>query len=260
LDGRRWNREVVSETSATGERELMATWLAVLTIQCLGIIVPAPGWDVEQDTLPALEEVLERYVEAVGGREAIEKLTTRVMTGRLVTDLPSRQPPVYESDGFVIYAKLPGKYLLEYQLSDSSTHRDGYDGRTCWSRARSGEIDVDAHYDRRFAWLLNPQNALRMRDYFPDMRMRGVSTVEGRSAYQVAIDDDVSHTLHFDAETGLLVWLGYNRYLGDYREVDGVLFPFRYEISRKGGSSTYVIDSVEHNVPIDEAEFAAPTR
>jgi hypothetical protein len=58
----------------------------------------------------------------------------------------------------------------------------------------------------------------------------------------------------------LLVWLGYNRYLNDYRDVDGVLFPFRYEISRKGGSSTYFIDSVEHNVPIDDAEFTPPTR
>ena len=235
----------------------MATWLAVLTIQCLAIGVPV--WNAEQDTLPALEEVLERYVEAVGGREAIERLTTRVLTGRLVTDLPSRQPPVYESNSFVIYAKLPGKYLVEYQLSDSGTHRDGYDGRTCWSWAE-GEVELDAHYARRFAWLIDPRNALRMWDYFPDMKMRGVTTLEGRSAYQVAIDDDVSHTLHFDAETGLLGRLGYNRELSEYREVDGVLFPFRYAISRKGGSSAYVIDSVEHNVPIDDAELAAPVR
>jgi hypothetical protein len=238
----------------------MVTWLAVLMIQCLGIVAPAPRWDAEQDTLPTLEEVLERYVEAVGGREAIERLTTRVMTGRLVTDLPAEKPPFYESVGFVIYAKLPGKYLVEYELSDSSTHRDGYDGRTCWRRPVSGEVELDAHYDRRFAWLIDPRNALRMWDYFPDMKLQGVTTVEGRPAYQVAIDDDVSHTLHFDAETGLLVWLGYNRYLTDYREVDGVLFPFRLEYSRKGGSSTFVIDSVEHNVPIDDAKFAAPIR
>ena len=235
----------------------MATWLAVLTIQCLAIGIPV--WNAEQDPLPTLQEVLERYVEAVGGREAIERLTTRVMTGRLVTDLPTRQPPVYESNSFVIHAEVPGKYLVEYQLPDSSTHRDGYDGRTCWSAAGS-EVELDAHYDRRFAWLVNPQNALRMRDYFPDMKLRGVTTLEGRSAYQVDIDDDVSHTLFFDTETGLLVRLGYNRELSDYLEVDGVLFPFRYAISRKGGSSAYVIDSVEHNIPIDDAEFAAPVR
>ncbi len=150
----------------------MGTWLAVLTLQCLAITATAPGWEAKQDTLPTLEEVLERYVEAVGGREAIEKLTTRVITGRLVTDLPSRQPPVYESVSFVIYAKAPGKYLVEYALSDSNTHRDGYDGQTCWKRPASGEVELDARYDRRFAWLIDPRNALRMRDYFPEMVLR----------------------------------------------------------------------------------------
>lgn len=236
----------------------MATWLAVLTIHCLAIGPVAPGWEAKQDTVPKLEEVLERYIEAIGGREAIERLTTRVITGRLVTDLPTRQPPVYESNGFVIYAKVPGKYLY-VQQSARGTHRDGCDGRVCW-RLAGGEIELDAHYDPRFAWFADPQNASRMWDYFPDMRLRGTGTLEGRSVYLVDIDDDVSHTLYFDAETGLLVRLGYNREIDDYREVDGVLVPFRMAISRKGGSSTYIVETIEHNVPIDDAELVAPIR
>jgi hypothetical protein len=236
----------------------MLSWLGVLTIQCLAIGAAAPAWDAKQDTVPTLEEVLERYVEAVGGREAIERLTTRVITGREVTDLPSRQPPVYESDGFEIYAKVPGKYLY-VQQSARGTHRDGCDGRVCW-RLAGGEVELDAHYDPRFAWFVDPRNALRMRDYFPEMRMRGVATLEGRRAYRADIDDDVSHALYFDAETGLLVRLGYNRELDDYREVDGVLVPFSMAISRKGGSSTYIVETIEHNVPIDDAELVAPIR
>jgi hypothetical protein len=217
-----------------------------------------PGLEARQEAVPTLEEVLERHIEAVGGREAIEKLTTRVLTGRVVTDLPTRQPPVYESNGFVIYAKVPGKYLY-VQQSARGTHRDGYDGRVCWRRAGE-EIELDAHYDRRFAWFVDPQNATRMWYYFPDMRMRGAGTLEERPVYLVDIDDDVSHTLYFDAETGLLVRLGYNREIDDYREVDGVLVPFSMAISRKGGSSTYVVDEIEHNVPIEDSEFAAPIR
>ncbi|UCC71649.1 MAG: hypothetical protein JSV86_14860 [Gemmatimonadota bacterium] len=236
----------------------MATWLAVLTIQCLAIGGAGPATEARQDTLPSLEEVLERYVEAVGGREAIERLTTRVLTGRLVTDLPTREPPVYESDGFTIYAKVPRRYLY-IQQSAWGTRREGYDGQNCWSWA-GADIALDAHYDRRFAWLVDPQNALRMWDYFPDMRMRGVATLEGRSAYLVDIDDDRSHTLYFDAETGLLVRLGYNRKLRDYREVDGVLVPFRMALSRKGGSSTYIFEKIEHNIPIEDAQLAAPIR
>jgi hypothetical protein len=97
-----------------------------------------------------------------------------------------------------------------------------------------------------------------MREYFPDMTVAGAATLDGRLMYRVDIDDDPSHTLHFDVETGLLTRLGYNRELHDYREVDGVLVPFSMAISRKGGSSTYVFDEIEHNVPIDDARFAAP--
>ncbi|MGD2218183.1 MAG: hypothetical protein PVJ64_15605 [Gemmatimonadales bacterium] len=234
----------------------MTTWLAVLAIQWLAVGTTGLGWQARQDTLPTLEEVLQRHIDAVGGRQAIERLTTRVMTGRLVTDLPSREPPVYESNGFVIYGKVPGKYLY-VQQSVRGPHRDGCDGRECW-RSAGGEVELDAHYDPRFAWFIDPQNATRIWDYFPDMRMRGAATLEGRLMYLVDIDDDVSHALYFDAESGLLVRLGYNRKIGDYREVDGVLVPFSMSVSRKGGSSTYIIEEIEHNVPIDDGEFAAP--
>jgi hypothetical protein len=120
------------------------------------------------------------------------------------------------------------------------------------------DISLDAHYDRRLAWFLDPQGALRMGAYFPDMKLRGAERLEGRLTYVVDIDDDPSHALYFDAETGRLVRLGYNRELADYREVDGVLVPFRMSISRKGGASTYHVDSIEHNVPIEDARFDAP--
>jgi hypothetical protein len=207
------------------------------------------------EALPSLLEVLQRYVEVVGGREAIRRLSTRVMMGRLVTDLPSRQPPVHESNRFSIYAKVPDRYLV-VQQSETGAHRDGCDGEMCWS-ATGSDVQLDTRCDRRFAWFVDPRGALRLREYFPEMKLQGVTTLQGRSTYRVDIDDDPSHALYFDAETGLMVRLGYNRELSDYREVDGVRVPFRLAISRKGGSSTYVFEKIEHNVPLDDARFVA---
>ncbi len=236
----------------------MFTWFALLTIECLAIFAAASTGEMGQDTLPKLDEILERHIEAVGGRAAIEQLTTRVIVGRLVTDLPTWEPPVHESNAFRIYGKVPRKYVL---IAESAwgTSRHGFDGEVCW-KLDGAEVELDAHYDPRFAWIADPQNALRMRDYFPELRVVGTRTFEGRLTYRVDIDGDESHSLYFDAETGLLVRLGYNRELHDYREVDGVSVPFRMAISRKGGSSTYIFDEVEHNVAIDDAEFAPPVR
>ena len=211
----------------------------------------------QEDTLPTLQAIIERHIETLGGRDAIEKLTTRVLEGRLVTDLPTEQPPVHESNGFWLYGA-PGKYLY-VQQSSSSTRREGFDGDICW-RADSEGISLDHDYYRGIAWLVDPQNALRMREYFPDMKVVGTRTLEGRTVYRVDIDAKESHALYFDVETGLLTWLGFNRELRDYREVDGVRVPFEMAISRKGGSSTYYFDKIEHNVPIADAKFAPPTR
>jgi hypothetical protein len=90
------------------------------------------------------------------------------------------------------------------------------------------------------------------------MRLRGRAALGGRAVYVVDVDDDRLHALYFDAESGLLVRSGYNRELGDYREVDGVMVPFRVAQSRKGGSSTYMFDTIEHNVAIDTSLFAMP--
>jgi len=234
----------------------MKTRLAVLAVLSLMIGGTAPGRAAEQEAVPTLEEVLERHVDAVGGREAIEKLTTRVLIGRLVTDLPTRRPPVHESNGFVIYGKAPDMYLM-VQQSGRDIHREGCDDRRCWSWS-GGELRLDAHHDPRFAWFADPQGALRMWDHFPDMRLRGARTLQDRRVYRVDIDDDESHALFFDAETGLLVRLGYHREVDEYTEVDGVLVPFRMALSRKGGSSTYFVERVEHNVPLDDTELAAP--
>jgi len=64
--------------------------------------------------------------------------------------------------------------------------------------------------------------------------------------------------IFFDVETGLLTQIGNFIELLDYREVDGIKVPFSISISRKGGSSTFVFENIEHNVFLDEKKFAKP--
>jgi hypothetical protein len=226
-------------------------FLGLLLVQLL------PAGEVSaQHTSPAVDQILERYIEAVGGRDAVAKLRTRVMTGRLVTDLPSRSPPVYEEVSIEIRAASANGYLVTEQ-SAGGTRWDGFDGAIQWSQD-GVRVTLHDRVDVRFAWLVDPQNALRMREYFPDLRLRGSRRLEDRLVYVVDMDNDESHALCFDAASGLLVRLGYNRELGEYRTVDGVQVPFRVALSRKGGSSTYVFDRIEHDVPVDASLFAVP--
>lgn len=217
---------------------------------------PPPATTLEDDA-PKLGEILARYVDAVGGADAIAGIESWVVQARVVTDLPTWDPPVFEVETLTVYSEAAGRYLIVHQ-TPRGTVLEGCDGATTWKRDVDGKaFDVGA-VGGRDAWLIDPRFPLRLREHFPDMAYLGTATLAGRFVHVVDIDDDHSHRLYFDAETGLLARLGYNQTIFRYGEVDGVKVPFEVEHSRKGGSSTFVFDSVIHNVPIDERLFSPP--
>ena len=198
----------------------------------------------------------EKYIDAVGGHKAIEKLSTRVCIGKVTTDLTSRQKPIYESQYFEAHSKLPSSYRTE-TWTDAGNHIRAYDGKVGWMKDKYWIGRDDSAGKRRMDWLLNPQNALRVEEYFPNLTMKGTQEVRGYTVY-VLESPALHRPLFFDTESGLLIGFGHNWEIHDYREVDGVLFPFKIYMSRKGGSTVYEFETVEHNVEIYDSIFVMP--
>lgn len=217
---------------------------------------PPPATTLTEDA-PTLDAILERYVEAVGGEGAVAGIESRVIHARIVTDLPTWDPPVYEVDTLTVYAEASGRHLLIHR-TPRGTLLEGCDGATVWKRDFDGEAFEVGDVGGRDAWLIDPRFSVRLREYFPDMVYLGTATLAGRSVHAVEIDAHHSHRLYFDVETGLLARLGYNTTILRYGEVDGVKVPFEVEWSRKGGASVFVVESVLHNVPIDDRLFSLP--
>ncbi len=227
----------------------------------VGLFVAIPSvvaaGEVTPDTLPTVNQILERYVTAVGGREALERISTRVCIGKEITDLTSRQRPIYESHYFKAYAKIPVSYCTE-EWTDAGTNRRGYDGQVGWIKDKCGAKRDESAGKRRFDWLLNPQNALRIEEYFPSLTLEDTQHVRGHTVY-VLKSPELHQPLFFDTTTGLLIGIGHNWEIHDYREVDGVLFPHRVHLSRKGGSTVYEFSEVKHNVMVNDSIFTMPT-
>jgi hypothetical protein len=208
----------------------------------------------QQESL-TLEHILERYVEAIGGQEAIEKLTTRVSKGRFIDDRPYAGPK--KVIPFETFSKIPDKSLLILKHPEN-TEREGFDGNIRWRLDNNGLVRRENQERSQMDYFLDPQNALRIQEYFPGMGLMGKVKLRGHTVYVVGNSRKSPHyTLYFDVETGLLIQIGYYE-LHEYQDVDGVRFPFRLEYSRKGGSNTYVFDDVRHNIPIEEKRFAMP--
>lgn len=221
---------------------------------------PAPA----TPELPGAEAIVERYVAAVGGADALAKITSRVEKGNL--SFGDRSFPVE------VYAKAPDKRLsiVHTPRGESIT---AYDGRAGW-RAGSGRppramsspeteaAAVDA--DLRFPADLGQRYA--------KLRVAPGESIDGRSTVQVTArnGDRPPVELWFDTGSGLLARvvtyvetpLGRNPTqidYGDYRDVDGVRLPFRWTVARPGSRFTIQMDEVVQNEPLEDARFEKPS-
>ena len=223
-----------------------------------------PGVAADMGTLSKertnVEEVVERYIRAVGDRAALEKLATRICAGKETTDLTSREKPLYESHWFEDRAKMPFKYLLT-TWTGGGIEKVCRDGETGWVKDRCGVREDKEAIGTKLAFLFDPQGPLHIAEYFPNLEFKGTQDMHGRSLHRLDPGDrDPAHyALFFDVEGGLLVGIGYYWELKGYREIDGVLFPFSVETSRKGGSTVYEFEEVTHNEKVGDEIFVMPT-
>lgn len=240
------------------------TWGLLMIMTCLAVThLPAHGAEpdveharqAETADVPAIDEILERYIKALGGRDAIGRLETRIGKGFMITDLPSRTPPVYEVDTLELYIKAPDSYLLISHTAQGGTISEGWNGSLGWKQDSEGLRGFDSTERSWLALLLNPQGPLHMKEYFPDLSVRGQQVRQGR--HLIVLDTGHGSWLYFDSQSGLLMSWGYGE-LYNYREVDGVKAPHRVVYSRKGGSTIFMVEDLRHNDPLDESLFARP--
>jgi hypothetical protein len=214
---------------------------------------------------PALDEVLAHYVQALGGKAALEKLTS-------TTDKGTFEVPDFGASGpCEVYAKTGDKTLTSIEISGYGTVRRGYDGAAGWSDDPQGGLrdlagDELADMRRSAAW----NSPLRLKDLYPGIAVKGADKLNGRDAWVLeATIADMKHRLYFDADTGLLVRGDQEvktpdgkgtgvMYFADYKPVDGVQEAFTLTYSSPQLSWNMKLAEVKHNEPIDDAKFAKP--
>jgi len=212
---------------------------------------------------PPADQILEKYLQAVGGAEALNKISSRVEKGTIT--FGEFHNPIE------VYAKAPDKRLSVSHMQNGESIT-AFDGHVGWlgNTGRPPHEMVGAEIDavRLDADFYFP---IHVKQLFTQFRVRPAEKIGDREAYAVfgLKQGQPPVRLYFDEESGLLVRLV--RYaetpLGrnptqidyaDYRDVDGVKIPFRWTLSRPNGRFTIQVDSVQQNVPIDDAKFAEP--
>ena len=207
----------------------------------------------------SVKSILDKYIQAAGGKKALERLFTRQCRGIWVS---SYQPDQKQQEGtaFESFGKFPNKWSVTY-FAQPGVVRYGSNRIKGW-RQNPDRIEQDpGMIHARLGYIMNPQGPLYLPDDFPELKLIRKETINGRPVNVIGTDesDNVYGGLYLDTETGVLVQIGSNWELQDYREVDGIQFPFRIIVHYQNGSSgAFIFDEVKHNLPAADIMFEIP--
>jgi photosynthetic reaction center cytochrome c subunit len=215
--------------------------------------------------LPNVDQVLAKYVQALGGASAVANLKSLSEKG--TAEFAGRQIPVDISD------ESPNKRIFTIHMpgGDSVTAINGDSG---WMAAphrpvhemSSGEVDV-AKLDA------NLQLPLQLKQAFEELKAEPAEKLDDRDCYVLVgkVGGLPRARFYFDQQSGLLVRmmqyaqtaLGLNPTridYSDYRPINGVQIPYRWSVARPAGQFTIQISDVTPNVQVDSWLFSRPTQ
>jgi hypothetical protein len=225
------------------------------------VALVAAGFLPAQDAGADVDAVLSRYIRASGGRAAIERLTSRVSIGALVT--PGGKAALE------IRQKAPDKILRIIESPVSGRSENGHDGAVAWSaNAQAGVREVSGPEVESLKRELTLQRQILWPQLYSAMRIAGQEAVGGRTAtvLEAKVGETISYRMYFDQQTGLLIrsdttlrGMTIQNFYEDYREVDGVALPFRIRYARSDGFQwADEFTEIRHNVPLEDRQFAKP--
>jgi len=261
MDGIRGERTGANRTAWFAGR---VAAIAVGMLCVIAVTAASPGG--AQEKLPTVQQVLDKYVAALGGKAAIQKTKSRITTGTF-------EIPEDGTRGTVtFYAKAPNKRRYTIDVPGFGQIDQCFDGTTGWaSNPQMGVRDLSAAelaQERISADFYSPLNIATA---FTGLAVRGRERMGEQETIVLEGKESTGgpRVMYFDAATGLLIRVTVVResegspvtvenYLEDYREVDGVKVAHRLIQVQPQFRIVTQVTEVKNNAPVDDAVFARP--
>ena len=229
------------------------------------VVVPGEGE-------PPAGQILDQYIEAAGGAQKWAAIKSFVATGH-----SEGFGGLGGTAAFQIFAQAPdrrGMWINFPDHPDRGTSAWTYDGKAGWVGAPRGflpkyELTGNDLAGAKLDSVLSFPTQIKTA--FPNWRVGFEDSLGDRDVYivQGSGPGGLLGTFYFDKKTHLL--LRYVRLtpspvgritiqqdFDDYRDVNGVKFPFKYSFLWLDGRFTATINDVKVNVPVDAAKFSKP--
>lgn len=210
-------------------------------------------------------DVLDAYVEALGGEEKVKEYSSSHVTGSFA--IPSQGM----SGDLTMYSMSPDKRSLVIELAGVGQVRQGYNGTVGWSMdpmsgpmVMEGKQLAQTQADSDFYQVLYPEE-----DY-ETIELVGKTTWNEMEVYELKLMHKlgVESTQYFSVDTGLQVGstskqetpmgeIEVTTMIDEYKDFNGLMMPTRMTQKMMGMEQVLTVETVEFDT-VDESVFALP--
>ena len=220
---------------------------------------------VGQDATPTAREILQKYVQATGGEEALASVSTMKLIAKEVGRVK-----VDEKDTEVESTITLLQSDKRWAKVNSSATDFGFDGSRHWMKRKNGQSQF--YETPRYPFdCSNPVSyPLHLADFPGTINFAGKTEIGGKPAYRLTVEpaipepsDRIRMTpreLVFDAETGLLLKIVHESKtveFADYREVDEIMVAFEQRVTTRFNdiSAEYktTTESIEFDIVLEDS-------
>jgi predicted Zn-dependent peptidase len=210
------------------------------------------------------EKVIDRYIQAIGGRDALESVRYITSQAKGKVAAMGREIEIgistYQADG--------DKMCQEMRMGDMMMNKQVFDGQKGWTEAmgRTQESEAKDLERQKESARLFPEIFYSQPGF--EIKLSGVEKINGSDAYRIEIKSPAGSNVSefYDVNSGLKIrtvtivemqgqTIEAVTDLSDYRAVDGIRFPFVMKQSVAGQSIDTTVEVIDIKTPVDPARF-----
>lgn len=210
---------------------------------------------------PTADEVMDKYITALGGKEALMK----------ITDLTTSMSADMNGNAIIIVRKqkLPNKFSMVVNANGMEVMKQTGDGEKVVMGGMQGSRTIDGPMAQQMMAtnVLFPE--LHYADNGVKTTMVGPEKVDGKDTYKLShttADGSATWTDNFDANTGLKVQstttmktpqgeTTNTMTFSDYKDANGIKFPMTILQQSPRGPMTMSVDNVKVNKGLKDSDF-----
>jgi len=223
------------------------------------------GNPLKEESTKALPEgvvanvVIEKYVEAIGGKEALEKIQDIKMTATTsMSGMELKQ---------TTYKKTPNKYAMIMSMNGNVMMQQTFNGERGIMKTFQGENEIIGEdlENLKIDACMNAE--LKYAELGVVITLEAIESINNKDAYKLKVVNPTGQTTYdyYDVESGLKVQSKQTTVTpqgeftqivnyADYQEISGVKFPFSIKISGVQNMEL-IVSSVEINTGLEDDLF-----